>query len=234
MVEGAEPMPDLFPLFLSFKVATLATVISLALGIGIAWLLARRRFPGKDLLDALVTLPMVLPPTVLGYYLLVIIGRRGPIGRLLEETFGITLVFTWQAAVIAAAVASAPLLIKAARAAFEGVDRRVEDAARTLGRSELGIFLTVTVPLAWRGIMAGTVLAFARALGDFGTTIMVAGNIPGKTQTMPIAVYDAVLGDNTPLANLLVLIITVAAAVVLIALNRLERSAFQRNRHVGG
>ncbi|MGE5576025.1 MAG: molybdate ABC transporter permease subunit [Syntrophothermus sp.] len=223
-------MLDLFPLLLSFKVATLATVISLGLGVGIAWILARRRFPGKDLLDALVTLPMVLPPTVLGYYLLVAIGRRGPLGSFLEGTFGVTLVFTWQAAVIAAAVASAPLLIKAARAAFEGVDRRVEDAARTLGRSELSIFFTITIPLAWRGIMAGTILAFARALGDFGTTIMVAGNIPGKTQTMPIAVYDAVLGDNTPLANALVLITTFTAVVVLIALNRLERSAFRGNR----
>ncbi len=223
-------MLDLFPLLLSFKVATLATVISLGLGVGIAWLLARRRFPGKDLVDALVTLPMVLPPTVLGYYLLVTIGRRGPLGSFLEGTFGVTLVFTWQAAVIAAAVASAPLLIKAARAAFEGVDRRVEDAARTLGRSELSIFFTITIPLAWRGIMAGTILAFARALGDFGTTIMVAGNIPGKTQTMPIAVYDAVLGDNTPLANALVLVTTITAVVVLIALNRLERSAFRGNR----
>ena len=170
-------------------------------------------------------LPMVLPPTVLGYYLLVVIGRQGAIGRFLEDTFGITLVFTWQAAVVASSLVSLPLLVRAAQAAFEEVDRTVESAARTLGRSNAAVFLTVTIPLAWRGIAAGTSLAFTRALGEFGATLMVAGNIPGQTQTMPVAIYDAVQGGNTALANVLVGIVTVTAIVVLVAFDSIGRKA---------
>ncbi len=220
MFSGETTLLDLFPLYLSLKVAIVATAISFVVGILIAWVLARLDFLGKSLVASLVTLPMVLPPTVMGYYLLVVIGRQGPLGRILEDQFGISLVFTWQAAVIASSLVSIPLMVRAAQAAFEGVDRSFENAARTLGRSELSIFLTVTIPLAWRGILAGTALAFARALGEFGATLMVAGNIPAQTQTMPLAIYDAVQSGNTTLANLLVGIVTVTAIVVLIILER--------------
>lgn len=215
---------DLFPLYLSLKVAGAATVVSFLIGISISWLLARVEFPGRSLLASLVTLPMVLPPTVLGYYLLIVISRQGPLGRFLEGTFGISLVFTWEAAVIASSLVSIPLLVRAAQAAFEGVDCSLENAARTLGRSEMAVFLTVTVPLAWRGILAGTALAFARALGEFGATLMVAGNIPGQTQTLPVAIYDAVQAGNTTLANVLVGAVTVTAVVVLLVIDRFGKA----------
>ena len=211
---------DLFPLWLSLRVAGAATLLALAAGLPLAWLLARVRFRGRELLSAVVTLPVVLPPTVLGYYLLLALGRQGPIGRFLEVNLGVTLVFTWYAAVVASAVVSMPLLVRAAQAAFEAVDPGLEAAARTLGRPEREIFVTVTIPLAWRGILAGTVLAFARALGEFGATLMVAGNIPGSTQTMPIAIYDAVQAGNLDLANLLVLTMTAATVLALLALGK--------------
>jgi molybdate transport system permease protein len=180
------------PLALTLKVAGFATLLALGLGGVAGFLLARFSFWGRDVLDAVCTLPMVMPPTVLGYYLIVVIGRRGWIGEWLWETFGITLMFTWQGAVLASAVVAFPLVFKSARAAFEGVESQLEKAARTLGASELRVFFRVTVPLAWRGILAGTMLAFARAMGEFGATLMVAGNIPGRTQTLSLAVYDAV------------------------------------------
>ncbi len=214
---------DLFPLYLSLKVALLATLLSFFVGIAVAWIVARREFPGKSVLVAITTLPLVLPPTVLGYYLLVAIGRQSALGKALEQTFGITLVFTWQAAVLASALVSVPLVIRSAQAAFEGVEPSLENAARTLGRSELAVFLTVTAPLAWKGILAGTALAFARALGEFGATLMVAGNIPGQTQTMPIAIYDAVQAGDMSVANMLVGIITVVAIVLLVFLERTVR-----------
>ncbi|MCL5962132.1 MAG: molybdate ABC transporter permease subunit [Chloroflexi bacterium] len=214
---------DLFPLFLSIRVALLATLLSFVVGMALAWLLARTTFTGKSLVAALTTLPLVLPPTVLGYYLLVAIGRQSVLGRSLEQTFGITLVFTWQSAVLASSIVSIPLVVRAAQAAFEGVDPSLENAARTLGRSEIAIFLTVTVPLAWKGILAGTTLAFARALGEFGATLMVAGNIPGQTQTMPIAIYDAVQVGDMTMANVLVGIVTVVAILLLIFLERMVR-----------
>ena len=161
----------LIPLFLSLKVAGWATFGATVGGILAAWLVAKLRFPGRELIDALMTLPMVMPPTVLGYYLLVLIGRRGIIGEWLDRELGITLVFTWQGAVIAAAVVAFPLVYKAARAAFEGVQREFEQAARVLGKSEWHVFVRVTLPLAWRGILAGAMLAFARALGEFGATL---------------------------------------------------------------
>lgn len=218
-IEAMEGL-DLFPLYLSLKVAAVATAGVLALGLPMAWVLARRRFWGRELLAVVVTLPLVLPPTVLGYYLLLALGRRGPIGHLLEEFLGVTLVFTWQAAVVASFIVSLPLLVRSAQAAFEAVDPDLEDAARTLSRSEVAIFFTVTVPLAWRGILAGVILAFARAMGEFGATLMVAGNIPGRTQTMPIAIYDAVQAGNMPLANVLVLLITMATVAALWLLGR--------------
>jgi molybdate transport system permease protein len=203
-------------LALSLKVAGWATAINLLLGVAVGFLLARGRFPGRDLLDTLLTLPMVMPPTVLGYYLLVLIGRRGALGAWLHEQFGINLIFTWQGAVIAASVVAFPLVFKPARAAFEAVDGQLEQAARVLGISEAAVFFRVTLPLAWRGILAGVLLAFARALGEFGATLMVAGNIPGKTQTLSIAVYEAVQAGQDDSANLLVLTTSTVCIVVLL------------------
>ena len=202
-------------LLLSLKVAGFATAINGVLGIAVGFALARLRFPGRDLLDTLLTLPMVMPPTVLGYYLLVLVGRRSWLGGWLHDHFGINLIFTWQAAVIAASIVAFPLVFKPARAAFEAVDGQLEQAARVLGTSEAGIFFRVTLPLAWRGILAGLLLAFARALGEFGATLMVAGSIPGQTQTLSIAVYEAVQAGQDDLANRLVL---VTSAVCVIAL----------------
>ena len=216
---------DAFPILLSFQVSLVATVLTLALGLPLAWVLARRRFPGHDLVEAAVVLPLVLPPTVLGYYLLVVIGARGPVGELLGG-LGIELAFTWRAAVLAACVGSITLLVKAAQAGFEAVDRRLEQAARTLGRSEWNIFWSVTLPLSWRAVFAGTVLAFCRALGDFGITLMVAGSIPGLTQTMPLAIYDYVQANQMREANLLSLVAVVTALLFLLGIGRLARLRF--------
>jgi molybdate transport system permease protein len=212
--------PAWIALGLSLKVALWATVLDVIAGVALGYLLARVRFPGRDTLDALLTLPMVMPPTVLGYYLLVIIGRNGPLGHWLQQ-FGINLIFTWQAAVLAAAVVAFPLVLKAARSAFETVDMQLEDAARVLGVSGFGVFLRVTLPLAWRGVLAGTLLAFARSMGEFGATLMVAGSIPGKTQTLSIAVYEAVQAGQDDTANVLVLITSVTCVAVLLLANRL-------------
>ena len=212
-----------FPVGLSLKVAGLATLAALALGIPLAWLLARRRIPLADLWATLVLLPLVLPPTVLGYYLLALIGRQSPIGRFLEERWGVTLVFTWKAAALASTVVSLPLVVRAVQAAIEAVDLDLEAAARTLGASDFAVLVHVTLPLAWRGILAGGVLAFARAIGEFGATLMVAGNIPGRTQTLPVAIYDAVQAGNDSLANTLVVLISLITIVVLLAVSRIAR-----------
>ncbi|MGE0310950.1 MAG: molybdate ABC transporter permease subunit [Lautropia sp.] len=208
-------------LALTLKVAGWATAINLVLGVGVGFAMARWRFPGRDLVDAALTLPMVMPPTVLGYYLLVLIGTSGPLGGWLLHTFGIRLVFTWQGAVIAATIVSFPLVFKAARAAFETVDPQLEDAARTLGISEAGVFFRVSLPLAWRGILAGLLLSFARALGEFGATLMVAGSIAGKTQTLSIAVYEAVQAGQDDTANFLVAVTSITCIAVLLAAGRL-------------
>lgn len=213
--------PTWTALALSLKVACWATAIALILGVAVGFLLARRRFPGRELLDTILTLPMVMPPTVLGYYLLVLLGRQGWIGRKLQDWFGINLIFTWQGAVIAAAIVAFPLVFKPARAAFETVDGRLEDAARVLGISEAALFLRVTLPLAWRGILAGALLAFARAMGEFGATLMVAGSIPGRTQTLSIAVYEAVQAGQDDIANTLVLITSAVCIAVLLTAGRL-------------
>jgi len=212
-----------FPLWLSLRVAAVATLVSLALGLWIAYLLANRRFRGKELLDAVVTLPLVLPPTVLGYYLLVVLGRSSPLGHLYEWAFGGPLVFTWQAAVVASTLHAIPLLVKSARAAFETVDRSYEKAARNLGASDWRVFWRVTLPLSRRAVIAATVLAFARALGDFGATLMIAGDIPGRTQTAAIAIYDAVEGGDTMVARVLVLVLSVMAIAIVYAANRLQQ-----------
>jgi molybdate transport system permease protein len=212
-----------FPLWLSLRVAAMATLVSLALGLWIAYLLANRRFRGKEVLDALVTLPLVLPPTVLGYYLLVVLGRTSPLGHVYEWAFGGPLVFTWQAAVVASTLHAIPLLVKSARAAFETVDRSYEKAARNLGASDWRVFWRVTLPLSRRAVIAATVLAFARALGDFGATLMIAGDIPGRTQTAAIAIYDAVEAGDTMVARVLVLVLSGIAMAIVYAANRLQQ-----------
>ena len=209
------------PLALTLKVAAWATAIDLVLGVAMALALARGRFPGRDTLDAILTLPMVLPPTVLGYYLLVLVGKRGWLGGWLYDTFGINLIFTWQGAVIAAAVVAFPLVMKSARAAFEGVDTQLENAARVLGLPERWVFFRVTLPMAWRGILARVLLAAARSMGEFGATLMVAGSIPGRTQTLSIAIYEAVQAGRDADANILVGVISAACVVVLLVAGRL-------------
>lgn len=208
--------PTIAALLISLKVASWATAIDLLLGIVLGYLVARSRFVGRDVLDTLLTLPMVMPPTVLGYYLLVLVGRQGWLGSWLHTHWGVNLIFSWQGAVLAAAVVAFPLVFKPARAAFETVDTQLEGAARVLGLGEWAIFFRITLPLAWRGILAGVLLAFARAMGEFGATLMVAGSIPGKTQTLAIAVYEAVQAGQDAQANSLVLIISVTCVVVLL------------------
>mgnify|MGYP002661873234 FL=1 len=211
-------------LWRSLRVEGLATLLNIVLGTAAGFALARWRFAGRDVLDTVLTLPMVMPPTVLGYYLLVLLGRNGPIGGWLQNTFGINLIFTWQGAVIAAMVVTFPLVFKPARAAFEGVSPQLEQAARVLGLRERSVFFRVSLPLAWRGILAGVLLAFARALGEFGATLMVAGSLPGKTQTLSIAVYEAVQAGEDALANQLVLLISMVCIVILLAVGRLARA----------
>nr|WP_279118898.1 molybdate ABC transporter permease subunit [Snodgrassella alvi] len=208
-------------LALSLKIALWATAINLLLGVGIGYVLARKAVWGKELIDTILTLPMVMPPTVLGYYLLVLIGKNGFIGQWLERYLGINLIFTWQGAVVAATIVSFPLVFKPARAAFESLDSQLEQAARVLGISNAGVFLRITLPLAWRGILAGVLLAFARSMGEFGATLMVAGSIPGQTQTLSIAVYEAVQAGDDYLANTLVLIISVVCILILLLTGKL-------------
>jgi len=216
----------LTPLLLTLKVASLATLFSFLTGVALAKFMAQSRFPGKEWLDAILTLPLVLPPTVLGYYLIVLLGRKGWLGQFLWESFGISLMFTWQGAVIASAVVSFPLIFKSARASFEAVDHNLEKAARTLGSSEIGVFLRVSLPLAWRGMLAGAMLAFARATGEFGATLMIAGNLPGKTQTLSLAVYDAVQAGKDNLATTLVLITSIVCVLVLVSSGKVLKSSY--------
>jgi len=208
-------------LWLSVKVATAATLLNAFLGIPLAYLLARRRFWGRGLVDLLVTLPLILPPTVTGYYLIVLLGRRGILGAPLYEATGWSIAFTWYAAVVAATVMALPLLVRTASAAIESVDRDLERAAYTLGRSEWRTVLEVTLPLARNGLIAGLVLAFARALGEFGATLMLAGNIPGKTATVPLAIYSAVQTGETGEALALVGLLTALSCAVLLVAGRL-------------
>lgn len=212
-------------LILSLRVAAVATLLNAAVGIPLAYLLARRHFRARWLVDLLVTLPLVLPPTVTGYYLIVLLGRRGWLGGPLYQLTGWSVAFTWYAAVIAAAVMALPLLVRTARAAIESVDRDLERAAFTLGHSEWRTAIEVTLPLARNGILAGLVLAFARALGEFGATLMLAGNIPGKTATVPLAIYTAVQTGETPEALVLVAALTVVSCVVIYLAGRLGTKA---------
>jgi len=214
---------SLHPIVLSLQVAGTASALALVVGLPVAWLLARRGFPGRNVATVLILLPMVLPPTVLGYYLLVIVGREGPVGQVAEAVGLGRIVFTPGAAVLAAFAASVPFLIVAARAGFEQVDPAYEETARTLGRSEPAIAFLVTFPLAWRSVVAGLALTFARAVGEFGATIMVAGSVPGRTRTASIAIYEAVQVGRMDEANLMALLLTAITAAMLLALVGLGR-----------
>ncbi len=214
---------DLFPVGLSLQVALASTALAVVIGVPVAWGLARLRFWGRDFLSVLVLVPMLLPPTVLGYYLLQIVGRQSAIGSFLESVFSFSLVFHWSGAVLAAFVSSVPFLIRAAQAGFELVDPAYEEAARTLGRTEIGVFRTVTIPLAWKAVLAGVAMALARAMGEFGATLMVAGNVPGRTQTMSIAIYDAVQTNRIGDAQVLVLLLTLTTVGLLVTVGIVGR-----------
>lgn len=209
---------------LSFLVVSCATIIVGVLGLALAFLLAKREFRGKELLDAVLTMPLVLPPTVTGYYLIILLGRRGLIGSYIYDLTGWTFVFTWQGAVIAAVIVSLPLMIRASRASIESVNPNFEIASYTLGKSEFETFFLIILPLARRGIIAGLVLSFARALGEFGATLMIAGNIPGKTQTMPLAIYEAVASGDDRQAQVLALILTAISIIAVYLTNKISRS----------
>jgi len=215
------------PLLLTLKVASLATVLASIVGIALGKWLGRHRTFTRNVAESLLTLPLVLPPTVLGYYLLVVLGRNGFIGEWLMRWFGVSLIFTWQGAVIAASIAAFPLILRAARASFSDVDAQLENAARSLGASETEVFFRATLPLAWRGILAGALLAFARAMGEFGATLMVAGSLPGRTQTLSLAIYDAVMAGDDARAESMVIISLIAAVVLLIFAAQL----LQRRKH---
>lgn len=195
------------PLFLSIKVATIATIIVFILGVLSARFISRRLFPGKSIVESLLMLPLVLPPTVVGFGLLYLFGVNGPLGKLLLTWFDYKIVFTWGAAVIAAIVVSFPLMYQSASAAFQNYDLNVENAALTMGASKFKVFFTISFPLAWPGLLAGLVLTFARALGEFGATLMIAGNIPGVTSTIPLAIYSAVEAGRMEQAYTWVLVI---------------------------
>jgi molybdate transport system permease protein len=211
---------DAAPLLLTLRVAGVATLLALLAGVALGWVFARTRLPGRGVLEAVCMLPLVLPPTVLGYGILVLMGRNGPLGSWLREHFDYTVIFHWHGAVIAAALAALPLVLKGASTAFAGVDRSLEAAARTLRQSRLSVFLRVTLPLAWPGILAGTLLAFARAMGEFGASLMVAGSIPGQTQTASMAIYDAVQAGQDDTALMLAIVISAVSVAILVASNR--------------
>lgn len=215
-------MDDWFPLWLSLRVATVATLLAATAGLATAYVLAKGRFRGRGVIEAVATIPIVLPPTVLGYYLLTVIGVNSPIGRAWEQVTGRPLVFTPAAAVVAASISAFPYVVRTGRAAIEEVDPRLEAAMRVAGHPEWRVALLVTLPVARRGLLAGAALGFARALGDFGATIMVAGNIPGRTQTLPVAVYDAVQAGDDSAARAGALVLAAVAVVVLLTVTRLS------------
>lgn len=212
---------DWHPLWLSLRVAGVATLIAWLAGMALGWVVARTRLPGRTLLEAVCMLPLVLPPTVIGYGILLLAGRRSALGSWLREHLDYSIVFSWHGAVVASAVVALPLVLKSASAAFAGVDRTLEAAARTLRQSPWSVFVRVTLPLAGPGILAGTLLAFARAMGEFGASLMVAGSIPGRTQTLSMAIYDAVQAGEEHTAAVLVLVTSVLSVAVLVLSNRL-------------
>ena len=212
---------DWSPLLLSLKVAGVATALAWLVGVGLGWVFARTQLPGRGLLEAVCMLPLVLPPTVIGYAILVLMGRRSALGGWLREHFDYSIVFSWHGAVVASAVVALPLVLKSASAAFANVDRTLEAAARTLRQSPFSVFVRVTLPLAGPGILAGTLLAFARAMGEFGASLMVAGSIPGRTQTLSMAIYDAVQAGQDDTAAVLVIATSTISVAVLLLSNRL-------------
>ncbi|WP_448099836.1 molybdate ABC transporter permease subunit [Luteibacter jiangsuensis] len=222
-----DPLWD--PLALTLKVALWATAINLVLGIAVAFGLSRWRSHMREVVDSVLTLPLVLPPTVLGYYLLVLLGRRGTFGAWLDR-LGIELVFTWQGAVIASTLVAFPLVQKAARAAFEAVDPQLEDAARVLGLGSAATFFRVSLPLASRGITAGALLAFARAMGEFGATLMIAGNLPGRTQTLSVAIYAAVQAGDDRSAGVMVAVTSIVCVAALLLAGWLAPDHLRRTR----
>lgn len=212
-----------FSLRLSLQVASIATALILLFGVALAYLFAMKDFKGKEVADMLFTLPLVLPPTVTGYYLIVLFGRKGLIGNPLFEATGWSFMFTWQAAVLASFVVALPLMIKTVRAAIESVDKNLILASYTLGHSEFTTAIQVIFPLAGKGIVAGTVLSFARAMGEFGATLMLAGNIPGKTDTMPLAIYSLTGSGEWSKANAMVILLTAVSGLFLYIANRFGR-----------
>ena len=206
---------------LSLRVAVACVIASLPFGVAVAWLLARCEFPGKTLVDGLVHAPLVVPPVAVGYILLVLFGRNGPVGAWLYDSFGVTVVFTWQGAALASAVMAFPLMVRAIRLALELVDRRIETAARTLGAGRVRVAFTITLPLALPGVLTGMVLAFARSLGEFGATITFVSNIPGETRTLPIALYSLVQTPGGETGAIRLVIISLALAVAALALSEL-------------
>jgi molybdate transport system permease protein len=216
----------LFSLRLSIQVASVATVLIVIVGVGVAYLLAMKNFRGKEVLDILFTLPLVLPPTVTGYYLIILFGRNGLIGKIVYEWTGWSVMFTWYAAVLASFVVALPLMIKATRAAIESVDRNLINASYTLGHSEFETAMRVTLPLSKRGIAAGAILSFARAMGEFGATLMIAGNIPGKTDTMPISIYSRASSGDWSKANLMVIFFSLMSGLFLYIANRFTKRIF--------
>lgn len=213
------------PLVISLHVAVVATLVAGCLGLALATLLASKRCPGRQLLDVIVTAPMVLPPTVLGYYVLVAVGRRSVIGGAFEDVFGSSLVFTRTGAVLAATLGALPLVVKSARTALESVDPTLVRAAGTLGAGRLRAYLTVQLPIAAPGIVAGLMLGFARSLGDFGVTLMVAGDIPGRTQTASLAIFDALQANQAARAQGLIIVLSATAMGILYAVNKLTRTS---------
>ncbi|EPY2273094.1 molybdate ABC transporter permease subunit [Clostridium sporogenes] len=217
------------PIILSVKIAFISTIFTFVFGILLARVITKYNFRGKDILESLIIMPMVLPPTITGYGLLILMSRRNFIGKFLYENFGITIIFTPAAACVAAIIVSIPLMYQSAKAAFLNIDHIYENAARTLGASEWRIFLKISFPLAWPGIVSGSVLSFARALGEFGATLMVAGNIPGKTQTIPTAIYFAVDNGYTKVANTLLGVVVVFSFVLIFSLNTwLKKKDYKR------
>lgn len=225
---------DFSPIILSIKVAVAAVLIVVCFAIPIATLMAKRQFSGKAIVESFLTLPLVLPPSVVGFVLLYLFGKNGPLGKLLAELFNVTVVFSIWGAVIAAAVVSFPMMYQSVKAAIESVDPQLEKAARTLGAGELRVFFTITIPLAWNGLVAGFVLAFARSLGEFGATLMLAGNIPGKTSTMPLAIYFASESGNTREAWVLVSIMVLFSFLVIFGLNHWGKGKGRLSNPKGG
>jgi molybdate transport system permease protein len=225
---GVQSMDEsvLFSLRLSLQVATAATLLIVLIGTGMAYVLARKDFRGKEPLDILLTLPLVLPPTVTGYYLILFMGRNGLVGKYLFQWIGWSVMFTWYAAILASFIVALPLMIKTTRAAIESVDQNLIKVSYTLGHGELKTFFRVILPLSKKGIIAGAVLSFARAMGEFGATLMVAGNIPGKTNTMPIAIYTSASSGDWSKANMMVIFFTLVSGAFLYIANKLSKKGF--------